>query len=54
MDDDYYMGINLVVDYLNPLAFYNAKAEFAVEKGEFEVYVGTDCYANNKIVIEVI
>ena len=35
------------------LAFYNAKAEFAVEIGEFEVHVGTDCYADNKIVIEV-
>ena len=36
------------------LAFYNAKAEFKVEKGEFEVYVGASCFADNKIMIEVV
>lgn len=38
---------------LEELAFYNAKGEFAAEPGIFEVYVGTDCYAENKLVIEI-
>lgn len=36
------------------LAFYNAKNEFEVEKGEFEVYVGADCYADECIKIRVV
>lgn len=35
------------------LAFYNAKGEFAAEPGAFEVYVGSDCYADKKAVIEI-
>lgn len=40
--------------FYEQLAFYNAKAEFKVEKGEFEVYVGASCYADNKLIIEVV
>ena len=36
------------------LAFYNAKAEFKVEKGEFTVYAGGDCYTKNKLKIKVV
>ncbi len=36
------------------LAFYHLNKEFKVEAGEFEIYVGTNCYAEDKVVIEVI
>ncbi len=36
------------------LAFYGKTGAFAIEPGEFEVYVGTDCCAETKIVIEVL
>lgn len=35
------------------LAFYNRNSEFTVEKGEIDIYVGTDCYADRKCVINV-
>lgn len=36
------------------LGFYNAENVFVVEPGEFEVYIGKDCYTDNKIKISVI
>lgn len=36
------------------LAFYNAKGEFAVEKGEFDVFVGCNCVNNQKLKITVV
>lgn len=36
------------------LGFYRRDNKFAVEKGEFEVYVGKDCYAADKLIIKVI
>lgn len=36
------------------LGFYRADNKFAVEKGEFEVYVGKDCLTENKLIIKVI
>ena len=36
------------------LGFYRRDGKFAVEKGEFEVYVGKDCYAEDKLIIKVI
>lgn len=38
---------------IEELGFYNANGEFAVERGDFEVYIGTDCYCKNKIKIRV-
>ena len=35
------------------LAFYNGQREFTVEPGEFEIFVGTDCYADNKLTLTV-
>lgn len=39
---------------LRELGFYNAKGEFILEPGKFEIYVGSDCYAEQKTVIEVL
>ena len=36
------------------LAFYNRKAEFKPEKGEFDIYIGKDCYAEKRMTIEII
>ncbi len=36
------------------LAFYNTNGEFYVEPGEFEVYIGKDCTAENSVRIVVI
>ncbi len=36
------------------LAFYNGKAEFKPEKGEFDIYIGKDCYAPKCMTIEII
>ncbi len=35
------------------LGFYRRDNKFAVEKGEFEVYVGKDCLTENKLIIKV-
>ncbi len=35
------------------LAFYNAQSKWVVEPGLFDLYVGTDCYASNALVISV-
>ncbi len=35
------------------LGFYNANGNFVVEKGKFEIFVGNDCYADKKILLEV-
>ena len=39
---------------LNELAFYNANAEFKPEPGEFEIYIGRDCYAEKCMSIYII
>ena len=36
------------------LGFYRRDGKIAVEKGEFEVYVGKDCYAEDMFIIMVI
>lgn len=36
------------------LAFYNAKREFKPEKGEFDIYIGKDCYAPKCVTIEIV
>lgn len=46
-------GICFELGY-DELAFYNADAEFVCEAGEFEIYVGTNCYADMHITIKVI
>lgn len=38
----------------NELGFYNARKQFCVEPGEFDIYIGTDCTSANVIRIEVI
>ena len=35
------------------LAFYNSKSEFKPEIGEFDIYVGKDCYAEKSLTIEI-
>lgn len=37
----------------NELGFYNGKGKFCVEPGEFEVFIGGDCTAENRIKITV-
>ena len=36
------------------LGFYMPSGEYVVEKGMFEIYIGTDCKAENKLTLEVI
>ena len=36
------------------LSFYNRKAEFKPEPGEFDIYIGKDCYAPKCITIEIV
>ena len=36
------------------LGFYNENGDYVVEKGEFEIFVGDNCFTNNKVVISVI
>lgn len=36
------------------LAFYDAKAQFKVEPGKYEVYIGRDCYADKAFTITVV
>lgn len=36
------------------LGFYNIDGEFVVEIGEFDIYIGSDCYAENALKISVI
>lgn len=36
------------------LAFYNRKAEYKPERGEFNIYIGKDCYAPKCVTIEII
>lgn len=31
------------------LGFYNEKGEYILEKGEFEIYIGSDCFTDNSI-----
>ena len=38
----------------NELGYYNKQGKFVVEKGEFEVYVGSDCLTKNKVEISII
>ena len=38
----------------NELAFYNAQKEYVVEKGEFDIFIGHDCYADKVLSIETI
>ncbi len=50
-------GENVDVEFklgYEELGFYRHDNKFAVEKGEFEVFVGKDCYANKAFVIHVI
>ena len=35
------------------LGFYNANGNFVVEKGKFKIFVGNDCYADKKTLLEV-
>lgn len=36
------------------LSFYNRKVEFKPEPGEFDIYIGKDCYAPKCITIEIV
>lgn len=36
------------------LSFYNRKGEFKPERGEFDIYIGKDCYAPKCITIEIV
>ncbi len=36
------------------LGFYTENGEYTVEKGEFEIYVGTNCLTENKISVKVV
>ncbi len=36
------------------LAFYNTKSDYCVEPGEFEIYIGTSCYAEMINVVKVV
>ena len=38
----------------NELGFYNKDGKFAVEPGEFDIFIGNDCYAENTVKINVI
>ncbi len=38
----------------NELGFYNSDGEFLVESGDFDIYIGNDCYAENCVKIKVI
>lgn len=39
---------------LKQMGFYSETGEFLLEKGKFELYLGEDCLANQKIVFELI
>lgn len=36
------------------LAFYNFEKKFDVEKGEFDIFIGHDCYADKVLTIEIV
>ncbi len=36
------------------LGFYNEQGKYLLERGNIEVFVGDDCYADNKIVIRIV
>ncbi len=36
------------------LGYYLPNGEYVVEKGEFEIYIGTNCMAENKVTLEVV
>ena len=36
------------------LSFYNRKAEFKPEPGEFDIYIGKDCYVPKCYTIEIV
>ena len=38
----------------NDLGFYNEKGDYIVEKGAFEIYVGTNCLDVDKVTINII
>jgi len=44
--------VNFELGY-DKLGFYNENGEYIVEKGEFEIYVGENCFTKNKINIFV-
>ncbi len=44
--------LNFLVDF-EKLGYYNEDGEFTVEKGEFDIYIGKDSYANDKITVSV-
>lgn len=36
------------------LGFYNEKGDFIVEKGDFEIFVGANCFADDKLTVSII
>ena len=39
---------------LEELAFYNFEKKFDVENGEFDIFIGHDCYADKVLTIEIV
>ena len=44
--------LNFFLDF-EKLGYYNEEGKFVVERGEFDIYVGTDCYTKDKITVTV-
>lgn len=47
------VNVNFELGY-EDLGFYLANGEYIVEKGEIEVYIGSDCLTDNKIILTII
>lgn len=38
----------------NEFGFYNLERKFVVERGDFDIYIGNNCYADNAVTVSVI
>lgn len=36
------------------LGFYNVEGQYILEKGEFDIYIGSDCLTRNSVIVEIV